>query len=115
MDIKFEGNKLSLPFNKISFKQNIDKILEVKGRIIVLLDIPNDDDTIDNVFALDMNGKKLWRVQPLSEFNKEVTRFSPYVGIAEMENGNISATNYFGMSYEISINDGKILDSYLSK
>ena len=115
MDIKFEGNKLSLPFNKVAFKQNIDKILEIKGRVVVLLDIPNDDDTIDNLFALDMNGKKLWRVQSLKDFNPEITQFSPYVGISLLENGNVSATNYFGMSYEISINDGKILNGYLSK
>lgn len=115
MDIKFEGNKLSLPFNKVSFNQNIDMILEVKGRIIVLLDVPNDDDTIDNVFALDINGKRLWRVQSLTSYNPNITQFSPYVGISELENGNISATNYFGMSYEISIEDGKILNGFLSK
>ena len=115
MDIKFEGNKLSLPFNKVSFKQNIDKILEVKGRIIVLLDIPNDDDTVDNIFALDINGKKLWRVQPLAKFNPNITQFSPYIGMSLLENCNISATNYFGMSYEISIEDGKILNGFLSK
>jgi len=115
MDIKYEGNKLSLPFNKISFKQNIDKILEVKGRVVVLLDIPNDDDTIDNIFALDMTGQKLWRVQSLSEFNPNISQFSPYVGMNLLENGNISATNYFGMNYEISISDGKILNSSLAK
>ena len=115
MDIEFEENKLKLPFNKVSFKQNIDNVLESKGRIIVLLDIPNDDDTVDNIFALDINGKKLWRVQQLSDFNPNITKFSPYVGMSLLENGNISATNYFGMSYEISIVDGKILNGFLSK
>lgn len=115
MDIKFEGNKLSLPFNKISFKHDIDNVIEAKGRIVVLLDIPNDDDTIDNIFALDINGKKLWRVQPLKEYNSNITQFSPYVGIGLLENGNITATNYFGMSYEISIADGKILNATLTK
>jgi len=115
MDITFEGNKLTLPFNKISFKQNIDKILEAKGRIVVLLDIPNDDDTIDNIFALDINGNKLWRVQSLKDYNSNITQFSPYVGINLLENGNISATNYFGMSYEISVTDGKILNATLTK
>ncbi len=115
MDITFEGNKLTLPFSKISFKQNIDKILEAKGRIIVLLDIPNDDETIDNIFALDINGKKLWRVQSLKEYNSNITQFSPYVGISLLENGNITATNYFGMSYEISVADGKILNATLTK
>lgn len=115
MDIEFEGNKLKLPFNKVSFKQNIDRVLESKGRVIVLLDIPNEDDTLDNVFALDMTGKKLWRIQPLKEFNPEISQFSPYVGINLLENGNISATNYFGMNYEVSITDGKILNGHLSK
>ena len=115
MDIEFEKNKLKLPFNKIAFKQNIESVLETKGHVIVLLDIPNDDDTLDNLFALDMNGKKLWRVQSLKDFNPNIIQCSPYVGVSLLENGNISATNYFGMSYEISINDGKILNGYLSK
>ena len=115
MDIEFEKNKLKLPFNKIAFKQNIESVLETKGHVIVLLDIPNDDDTIDNIFALDLNGKKIWRVQPISEYNPNISQFSPYVGMALLENGNITATNYFGMSYEISITDGKILSSQLAK
>jgi len=115
MDIKFEENKLKLPFTKVSFKHNIDRILESKGRIVVLLDIPNDDDTINNIYALDINGKKLWRVQSLKEFNPNIAQFSPYVGISLLDNGNISATNYFGMNYEVSIEDGKILGAHLAK
>lgn len=115
MDIKFEENRLCLPSGNVSFKHNIDDILETKGKIIILVDIPNDDETVDNIFAMDINGKKLWRVQSLTNYNPDITQFSPYVGISLMENGNISATNYFGMSYEISIEDGKILGGQLSK
>ena len=56
-----------------------------------------------------------WKVQPLSEFNPKITHFSPYVGMTVLENGNISATNFFGMNYEISYKDGKILSSKMVK
>lgn len=116
MDIKFEGNKLFLPASKIAFKYNIERIIQVKLGVIVLLDVPIDDeDNSNNIYTLDINGNKLWKVQHLREAFPKIQKFSPYVGMTLLDNGNISATNYFGMNYEISIKNGQILSSRMVK
>jgi len=116
MEIKFEENKLYLPVSKISFKQKIESIIQIKGGVVVLLDVPmNDNENTNNIYALDFNGKKLWKVQPLSEAFPKIKKFSPYVGMTLLENGNISATNFFGMNYEISVKNGYILSSKMVK
>ena len=88
MDIKFEENKLFLPVSKIAFKYNIESIIQVKLGVIVLLDMPMDSDDTNNIYAIDLNGKKIWKIQPLNEVFPEIKKFTPYVGITLLKNGN---------------------------
>ena len=113
--ISYVDNVLTLPKKNVKFPFDIDSLIVFNGVFVVLLDIPNDDDTIDNIFALNIDGKKLWRVQSVSKAYPNVTQFSPYIGMTLLENGNISATNYFGVNYEISIKDGSILKKRMVK
>lgn len=114
-NISYVDNVLTLPNRNIKFPFNIDSMIVFNGVFVVLLDIPNDDNTIDNIFALNIDGKKLWRVQSVDKVYPNITKFSPYVGMSLLANGNISATNYFGMNYEISITDGTILSKRMVK
>ncbi len=115
MDISFVDNKLILPTAKLSFKYNIYSVAKIKGGVAVLLDIPTNSQEVDNIYAIDLNGQKLWRVQSVKEFNPKITRFSPYVGMTLLKNGNISATNFFGLTYEISFKNGTLLSSRMTK
>ncbi len=114
-NISYVDNVLTLPNKSVKFPFNIDSMLVYNGVFVVLLDIPNEDNTIDNIFALDIDGKKLWRVQSVAKAYPEITQFSPYIGMTLLESGNISATNYFGVNYEISIEDGAILSKRMVK
>lgn len=40
---------------------------------------------------------------------------TPYVGMSKNENGNINATNFYGICVEISSKDGKILSKTTAK
>lgn len=115
MDITFADNKLILPASKIAFKYRIYSIAKIKGGVAVLLDIPADEEVTENIYALDLNGQKIWKVQSVREFNPNIKHLSPYVGMSLLENGNISATTFFGLNYEISAKDGKILSSRMVK
>ena len=113
--ISYVDNVLTLPNKNVKFPFDIDSLLVYNGVFVVLLDIPNEDDTIDNIFALDIDGKKLWRVHSVSKVYPNVRQFSPYIGMTLSENGNVSATNFFGVNYEISIEDGSILSKRMVK
>lgn len=115
MDISFVDNKLVLPTSKIAFKYNIYSVAKIKGGVAVLLDIPSDVEVYENIYALDLNGQKIWKVQSVKEINPNIKRLSPYVGMSLLANGNISATTFFGLNYEISAKDGKILSSHMAK
>ena len=54
-------------------------------------------------------------MQSVAKAYPEITQFSPYIGMTLLESGNISATNYFGVNYEISIEDGSILSKRMVK
>lgn len=114
-NISYVDNVLTLPNKTVKFPFDIDSMIVFNGVFVVLLDIPNEDNTIDNIYALNIDGKKLWKVQSVNKAYPNITKFSPYVGMSLLENGNISATNYFGMNYEISIENGTILSKRMVK
>ena len=115
MYLEIKENKLVLPKCEIEFKYKIYDTILIPDCIVILLDVPDNvkDDT--NICAVNFNGKKLWSVQAVCEAYPKITGKSSYVGMKRLENGNISATNWVGMTYEISIKDGKILSSHFTK
>ena len=114
-EITIEENKLVLPTKTIPFRYKIAHIIQTKLRIFVLLDVPDTAKSFENIYALSKSGDLVWVVQPLNLFNPKIKNFSPYVGMTLLENGNISATNFFGMNYEISVKNGKILSARMVK
>lgn len=116
MYLEIKENKLILPGAQVEFKYKIyDRIL-VSDCIIVMLDVSPESDEVNNIHAVSIkDGKILWTVQPVNEAFPDISQTSPYVGMKLLENGNISATNWVGMNYEISVKDGKILSSNLAK
>lgn len=115
MYLEIKDNKLILPKCEIEFKYKIEDTILVPDCIVVMLDVPLDAKEMNNIQAFSLEGKKLWTVQSIKEVFPQVTKLSPYVGMRLMENGNISATNWIGMNYEISMKNGKILSSNFAK
>lgn len=116
MFLEIKENKLILPNAQIEFKYRIADNIIIPGCVVVMMGVPLNTDEVDNIQAISLNdGKLLWKVQSVKEYSPDVEETSPYVGMKLLKNGNISATNWFGMNYEISAKNGKILSSHLAK
>ncbi len=114
-EITFSENKLILPSKTISFKYKIAQIIQTTLRIFVLLDIPDGVIDCENIYSMTKTGDLVWIIQHINKFNPNIKFVSSYVGMALLPNGNISATNYVGMTYEVSAKNGFLLSGRMSK
>ena len=115
-EVAIDGKKLILPQKAVTFKFNIAQAYSVSGFYVILLDIPDDiQDKNDNIYALTDDGKPKWKVHVNPKINPELKMSSPFVGMSFLQNGNLSATNLYGINYEIDVKDGSLLSSRLVK
>lgn len=108
-NIAFQGNKLFLPKKIVTFENNIESMYIYRDKVVVLIDEPMESPNYRNIVAVSLEGKPVWFVQSITEAFPEITSQSHFVGMYRLENGNISAANFFGVVFEISEKDGKIL------
>lgn len=114
-EISFEENKLNINDKSISFDLNIENAIVLDDKVAVMLDVPNENPILDNIIAFDFTGQPVWTVQPFKEKFPEIKMTTPYVGMFKREDGNINATNFYGICVEISSKDGKILSKSTAK
>lgn len=108
-NIAFQGNKLLLPNTTVTFKHDIVSMYIYDDKVIVLIDEPPESPNYRNIAAVSLDGKPIWAVQSVTEAFPEIKSQSHFVGMYRLENGNISAANFFGVVFEISEKNGKIL------
>ena len=114
-EVSFNENKLNIDDKSISFDFNIYNAITLEDKVVVMLDIPNESPVLENVIAFSFDGQPVWTVQPFKEKFPEIKMTTPYVGMSKNENGNINATNFYGICVEISSKDGKILSKTTAK
>lgn len=114
-EISFEDNKLNINDKSISFELNIYNAIILDDKVVVMLDVPNDNPLMENIIAFSFDGQPIWTVQPFKEKFPEIKMTTPYVGIFKRDNGNINATNFYGICVEISAENGKILSKSTSR
>ena len=94
----YHNNDLNLEF---SVRQKI----EIENLEIILLDIPYNDDTVDNIYGIH-NQKILWRVQTRNDLSNKL----PYEQMTIDTNANvIAATDFYGRRSFIDEKTGKII------
>ena len=108
-NIAFKGNELFLPNITVVFKHNIVSMYIYADKVVVLTDEPPESTNYKNIVAVSLDGKPVWAVQSVNEAYPEIQDQSHFVGMYRLENGNLSAANFFGLVFEISEKDGKIL------
>lgn len=106
--IKFEDKTVFFKTQPVVFNFPIGEVLERENIVIVRLNIPKDNPTRKNIFALDYNAKFLWQVQPMKEVEPSLEE-SRYLAMKDSPNGNITATDSNGYMFEINPQDGKIV------
>ena len=66
-EVSFEENKLNIDDKSISFDLNIYNAIVLDDKVVVMLDVPNENPMLDNIIAFDFTGQFLWTVQPFKE------------------------------------------------
>lgn len=109
MDISFAYNNKELIINnfKVAFDYPIRDARQLDKNIIILLSIPYNDDTIDNLFLVNIQGEVVWRSQNLKElYPKE--KLLPYEQMIINEQ-EIRVSDFYGRRYFINLSNGKII------
>lgn len=114
MNIKTEKNILTLNNKKITFKHNIRQVNAENDNIIVLLGIPNNDQTLDNIYCYGQNGIIKWQVQSIKEAFPEMKNVFPFEQMAVID-GKLSASDFYGRRFFINIDDGQIIGKDIVK
>ena len=112
---EISGNILIINENKIQFGERVEKVIQFNDKFIVLLlNKPfSQEQPEDNFYAVDKNGKILWRIQDCKKiysYNHEKV----YVNIGIYEN-KLFATLYIGIVYYLNPEDGNIVGKSYAK
>lgn len=110
MDVSCKDNRLTIDGKSIEFSYEIRQIEMFENKIIVLLSIPQNDNTIDNIYAVSDTGNILWRVESL------VVKYPklPYEQMV-VHGDEIRATDFYGRRVFISGNTGLIIKKDIVK
>ena len=109
-DFIVEINQNNLYFNNsaVYFEHNIYSFVLFDDRIIVQLnelDASAKSDEIDNVYAVDMEGNIIWRIQNKERVCPEYKFISPYVMINYID-GELIVNDFNGFRFVFSPDDG---------
>lgn len=109
MDINYmvKDNQLIINNHHVNFLFPIRTAQILDGNIIVLLAIPFNNDTVDNLYLIDSNGEIVWQSQKLKELYP-TEKLLPYEQMVIDEQG-IRVTDFYGRRYFIDLSNGKII------
>jgi len=107
MEIAYNQNNLIIGEMKKTFEHDIQKVIALKDKVLVLLSIPQNDDTIDNIFAFSHNAETIWRVESLKNlYPNEINLPYEYM---DKEGDIIKAIDFYGRRYFINVENGHIV------
>lgn len=110
MNISYNGKVLIIDGNSIEFSHEIRQVEMIKNMVIVLLAIPQNDNTLDNIYAVSGKADVLWRVKSMLV---DYTRL-PYEQMV-IHGDEIRATDFYGRRVFISENTGEIIKKDIVK
>jgi len=114
-EIKYENKTIYFTTKPVVFNFEIGDVIETEDLIIVRLNIPAENETKRNLFALKPNAKFQWQVQSSLEAYPEISVELPYENLKKLPNGNLSVSDFFGRTFEVDINNGKLLNFHVSR
>lgn len=113
MMIKWDNNEIELEGKKVSFPFDIDHVIAYNETFLILLNIPENEDEINNIYCVDQNGRLLWQSEDLNEVRKGMLNL-PYEAM-EIKGEYLFAADFYGRCYKIDPKDGKVLECKLKK
>lgn len=107
LNIQINKNILVLNGKEIKFNHDIRQFKTVGDDIVVLLAIPNNDNTLDNIYCYTSFGIIKWQVQPIKEAFPDLKQVFPFEQMSVVD-GQISASDFYGRRFFIDAETGKI-------
>ncbi|WP_155997764.1 hypothetical protein [Streptococcus ruminantium] len=104
--LKIERNEIHFPNGeKVLFDYTVADCIIVNYWLIVRLEIPMNDNMVDNVYGLNVKTNQKWRIQSLPILMKH-----PYIAIVfDKTKGQLWAVDFYGIRVQIDISDGSII------
>lgn len=107
LNIQINNNILKLNNKEIKFDHNIRQFKTIGDDVVVLLAIPYNDNTLDNIYCYTANGIIKWQVQSIKEAFPEMKQLFPFEQMSVVD-GEISAADFYGRRFFIDPKTGKI-------
>ena len=108
MEIKVNKNILSINNKDIKFSHDIRNYLTIDDKVIVLLSIPFNDETLDNIYCYNKYGIIQWQVQPIKEAFPDLKTALCFEFISIVDN-ELGATDFYGRRFIINPENGKLI------
>lgn len=107
MKITYNHKFLFIGNIKKEFKHEIQEIKILVDKILVLLLIPHDDnETIDNIYAVSYDGEIIWQSESLKQlYPSQINLPYEYMTVNTNE---IQAIDFYGRRYFIDVINGRI-------
>jgi len=109
--IEHKGNILSIDGSKVSFDYPIEKTLEIKNAVIVLLESPIGKVFNKNIFAINKSAKILWQVKEKDLYPGGL-KDCPFVDIVINEEDQLVLFNWCSLAYIVNPETGEVLKEY---
>lgn len=111
--VEWTGNEIEVNGKKVSFPFAIAQVIAYEDTFFVLLDIPETEHAINNIYCLDASGRLLWQSEDLGQVRKGMKNL-PYEAM-ELRADGLYAADFYGRHYRIDLKNGKILNCSLKK
>jgi len=107
--MKYKDNNLYTNGRELSFSHRIEKVLETKDILIVLLDTdPIDEESYNNVYGV-KQGNIIWQVEDARNIFKESEISYSYTLAKIIDDNKILLTDFNGIQIIVDTNTGKII------
>ncbi len=101
--ISYTGAELNIDGKTVTFPYSIADAVCVKDLVLVLLEIPTDEDHPNNIVAVTRDGQTQWEIDTPTEGSYD----QPYHFI-RTQNDKVYATNWDGYEYLIHLDSGAV-------
>lgn len=110
--ININDRLLQINDNRIMLQHKIKEVMTIQTKVVVLVE-PEGEDQYDNVYCYDLRGCLLWRIAvPSVEIGG--TARCTYVGLT-LNDGKCRAVDFYGRSFLLDLDSGKILSKRIVK
>lgn len=112
-NFRFEGDTVIIGKKRKRFTYLIRDAKLCKDKVIILLDIPFNDNEINNLFAINENCEILWQSEDLRGVFINQTLL-PYEQMVIVDN-EVRVFDFYGRRYYINSDNGKIIKRDITK